>query len=192
MKIRTCFVSNSSSSSFVCCISGETAACDRGGRWEDFVPIECSCGHGFAPQYALKLPKNPTLEQKRDIISGEWVEVIISGACDSLKINPGDFDSLDAESVEKIYKEAEKDIRSRFEADDDNRYGDDRYGYYDVPSCMCPVCSFKLISRDDRVNFMLKELLGDDKANFKRMDKVIKEQFNSYAEFAKYIKGIKP
>jgi hypothetical protein len=188
VKIRTCFVSNSSSSSFVCCISGETAACDHGGQWEDFAPIECSYGHGFAPQYALKkLPKNPTLEQKRDIISGEWIEAIISNACDSLKINPEDFDSLDAESVEKIYKEAEKDIRSKFETDDD-----DRYAYYDVPSCMCPVCSFKLISRDDRVSFMLKELLGDDKANCKRMDKLIKDKFNSYEEFAKYIKGIQP
>jgi len=178
MKIRSGFVSNSSSCSFTCCISGSTTS-GRDGYYEDFTPINCCCGHGFAPQYALDIPENPTLEQKRDIIQSECLESSLKN-CDDV-----DWDNLSDEKVEEVYAASEEDIRGFFSKSYHER------GISEAPECICPVCAFQKISRNDRIKYLLKEILGDE-GSFKKVDKDIKEKFGNYNDFENYIKEIKP
>lgn len=66
MKIRTGFVSNSSSSSFVCCISGEV----EGGRdvcSNDVGMIECEKGHCMSECYMEDYVKKVGLEKEFEL-----------------------------------------------------------------------------------------------------------------------------
>jgi len=63
MKIRTSFVSNSSSSSFVCDVSG---TCLTGYNDEYEEPISrCECGHEFLAEYLLPAKRDLTTQGKR-------------------------------------------------------------------------------------------------------------------------------
>lgn len=176
MKIRTGFVSNSSSSSFVCCISGVITS-GRDGSYEGFSPVECICGHGFQPRYALEIPDNLTIQQKEEIIRSEGFESI-TGEYEV------DWDNLDKEDIEKIYSASEKSIKSYLSSS----YHE--YGIFDAPICICPICAFQKISRNDRIKFLVKEFIGDD-GNLDKVDQEIKQRFSNYDEFWEHIKGIK-
>ena len=59
MKIRTGFVSNSSSSSFVCEISGEVFS-GYGAGLDDFELVKCQNGHVFSEEYVIRWFSNNT------------------------------------------------------------------------------------------------------------------------------------
>lgn len=83
MKIRSDFVTNSSSSSYICEISGEIVTCYDGEELEDSGMRECIYGHCYMGSYAskvslihvlnemLKMTKNKIEEYKLDIKNNE-------------------------------------------------------------------------------------------------------------------------
>jgi len=172
MKIRTSFVSNSSSSSFVCQISGDVTS-GRDGEYEDFYPMECLCGHAFAPNFVRKLDKNLTTDEKKEFLTSEELSRYF---CDY-------GDELDDAAINRIF---DNSIGSLNDALSDS-WGE--YRFYELPSTCCPICHFEKIAINDRIRFLVKELLGD-KGTLEAVDKEIFSRFSSYKEFAKYVEKV--
>lgn len=75
MKIRTGFVSNSSSSSFVCEITGEEFS-GWDASLEDFDLVECENGHIFLDKYVIDgFPIYPETEEVEDFDPDERYEI---------------------------------------------------------------------------------------------------------------------
>ncbi len=128
MKIRSDFVTNSSSSSFVCEICGRS---ETGFDMvlSDCEMMECVNGHIFCCDEALE---NPSKEDMiKMILENEW--------------NKG------------YYKEySEEEIRAMDEDTLFNDFCSEG-GYYEVPECVCPICQFIEYSEYDLSAYLLKE-----------------------------------
>lgn len=128
MKIRKCFVSNSSSSSFTCDICGEVY-----GGWdislEDAGMYECKNGHTFCGQHKddldLDLLKN--LVRQNEHINKH----------------------IDEETKQAIDNMSKDEIFDLLEDYDIN----DRYEY---PEEFCPLCNFKHIANRDKLLYVIK------------------------------------
>lgn len=62
------------------------------------------------------------------------------------------------------------------EEDFDNSYVDPKY---------CPICSFKVIKEEDKNSYLMKKSESTDEALLKE----IKEKFNNYEDFQKYLRS---
>lgn len=139
MKIRIGFVSNSSSSSFTCDVTGETySGMDM---WlTDFGMVECEHGHIFFESYLDKVTVDPDARKKReqayiaeqkeyykdkdwgqDYTDEDWLddfENIISEAecplCQFLYMNDKDMVSYLLSMLEKTREEAIEDAKMLF------------------------------------------------------------------------------
>ena len=163
MKVRNGFVSNSSSSSFICDVSGyETSGWDM--TIDEADMYQCENGHTFLREYALDFDKKEFyLEALNDVLK-YYVKNNINGI-DDLK-----------EIIEKI------------ENDDYDDYDSLNYEYdlemdYEYPSQGCPICQMKYMKDDDMLAYLLKknELKKED------VHKEIKENYD-YESLQKYIK----
>ena len=133
MKFRKSFVTNSSSSSYVCEICGRTES-----GWDlglgDCEMMECINGHIFCNDEALELPSKE--EMIKMILENEW-----RGWDDKIKAYR-DF------SEEELIVMNEDELWEGFCSES---------GYYDVPECVCPICQFIEYSEYDLSAFLLKE-----------------------------------
>ena len=121
MKFRTSFVTNSSSSSFVCEICGRSeTGFDMG--LSDCEMMECKNGHVFCCDEALEIPSKK--EMIKLILESKWNERDI--------YENGGW-------TEKIYTEEEL-----LGMEEDILFNDfcSEGGYYEVPECVCPICQF--------------------------------------------------
>lgn len=192
MKFRKGFVTNSSSSSFVCEICGRTeSGFDLSLR--DVEMMECVNGHVFCIDESLELP------QKEEI-----VKYIIEN---QLYHNwYGDVNEYNAADVLSAM-----DVEDLFD-----KYCSDG-GFYDVPEFVCPICQFHEYSEYDMAQYLLKEygiprdeVFTEVKKFNKRRKKLYdseyityvcrehnlnpteiastwKDRFGTYAEFNRYI-----
>ena len=155
MKIRSGFVSNSSSSSFVCDVCG-TSESGMDASASDFDMACCENGHTFCNCHAENMP-DPDFVQLR----AELTQRIMNrsyGTDESKKIE-----------VAELEKAKDEDILGE-------------YHDYEVPSCKCPVCSFNIVTDSDGYSFLKKkfsltneDVLGYIKTGFKTY-----REFKSY------------
>ena len=197
MKFRADFVTNSSSSSFVCEICGRSESgfdmC-----LSDCEMMECVNGHIFCCDEAFEKPSK--MDMIKMILENEWNK------------NRWDYTIRDY----REYSEEEliaMDDWSLFES----FYTDG--GYYAIPECMCPICQFIEYSEYDLSAYLQKEygvsrdeVFAEVKSFNKRRKKLYeneyityvckrfdldpakivdgwKEKFGSYSEFKKWLRS---
>lgn len=135
MKFRTSFVTNSSSSSYVCEICGRSES-----GWDlglsECEMMECVNGHIFCCDEALEKPTKK--EMIKMILENKWHE----GVWDRNIRDSRDY------SEDELLVMEEGDLFDKFCSDN---------GYYDVPECVCPICNFIEYSEDDLSAYLLKE-----------------------------------
>jgi len=161
MKTRNGFISNSSSTSFICDVcSHMESGMDASAR--DLGFETCVNGHVFCDSHVENLPKQTPADIRKDIkeqITSDkyWDETTKKSALDELD------DTLD-DDIEELFEES---------------YSDDG-----VAACQCPICTFTELSTDDGFAFLKK---NSGFANKEILD-AIKSTFKTYKEFEAAIK----
>jgi hypothetical protein len=138
MKFRKDFVTNSSSSSYVCEICGRTeSGYDMG--LSDCEMYECINGHVFCCEEALEMPSKK--EMIKYILENEY----------NVKST---YNWRDSRYYSTTITEEELE-----DMDDDTLFCDyyNPEGYYEVPESMCPICQFIEYSEYDLSAYLLKE-----------------------------------
>jgi len=174
MKKRIGFVSNSSSSSFICDISGEVVS-GRDISLEEAEMYECENGHTFLREYTACEIDDLPMEIKRNLIAGNEVFA-------DYNIADRDEREADLNKRKNIFTEkfTDEEINSAIEDED---YDDDVKNGYNIPAEMCPLCSFSIIAdREATLYFfkkynMTQEILAAE----------IKGKFKDYNEFLKFL-----
>ncbi len=176
MKIRTGFVSNSSSSSFICCITGqEEIVYDTTHSEIGFA--QCERGHEFLEKYLIK---------QEEMTTEQWLEVAVK-----YYVNI-DYSIADKQEREKknladkqafIKKErTEEEISILIEELKEN-WDTVTEWQSDVPSCICPICTFKEFDNNDIIKYLYRKI-GTTKEEIK---KEIAETFKNYDEFNNFL-----
>jgi hypothetical protein len=162
MKIRTGFVSNSSSSSFICVICGEEASgWDMGLSEADM--FECENGHTCCNSHKLK-KKDPSIKQMREYLINEANESdYYKGKPTVLSDRIEEINNLDDTEIEDEYNDAIDCAE---------------------PACNCPVCQFKKLTLKDGYSFLKNKYGLNDTAILEEM----KSKFKTYDDFTKNVK----
>jgi len=165
MKFRKDFVTNSSSSSYVCEICGATASgWDMGLSEADMM--ECVNGHIFCCDEALEKPSKE-----------ELVKIILEHAWNKDRWDSKIKDSRDF-TEEELLVMSEDDLWEDFCSDG---------GYYEVPEFICPICQFIEYSENDLSAYLLKEykvsrdvVFAEVKQLNKRRKKLYENEYITY------------
>lgn len=164
MKFRKDFVTNSSSSSYVCEICGRSeSGWDLGLSECDMM--ECVNGHIFCCDEALEKPTKE--EMIKMILENSWN----NHWDDSIE----DYRNYTAEEISALDEEI---IFEEWITDG---------GYYEVPECMCPICNFIEYSEYDLSAYLLKEygisrdeVFAEVKQLNKRRKKLYENEYITY------------
>ncbi|GAF80417.1 unnamed protein product [marine sediment metagenome] len=158
MKKRTGFVSNSSSSSFICEVSG---ACESGydAGLSDFEMCECVNGHIFFEKYLLEgldvqaVKLNLVQQAQKDLDNH-----------DPDKVTPR-YEGH-TEALKKWFPECKEDYAKAtawlqsYEGDNVNELIDDYAEEFDedshvMPAAFCPICSLQHVQDGDLLSYLL-------------------------------------
>lgn len=151
-KIRLGFVSNSSSSSFVCDVCGyETSGYDM--CLSEAGMVQCENGHELCEEHLLK----PLKEQGQMILKRlcEGEKISQDKLDNFIKENNIDIDHLTFEDFNFISREL--------------GFGDFRYC---VPECLCPLCNFEELSDSDTMLYLKKEYNIPENEVFEEIKKI--------------------
>ena len=197
MKFRTSFVTNSSSSSYICEICGRTESGFDMSVGDCEMAI-CENGHTFCQSEMLELPSKE-----------EMITTILENAYneDIYDYNTGNYKTIPTEELKTMDEDELFEIFC----------GEDKY--YNVPECVCPICQFIEYSESDLSAYLLKqhgvsreEVFAEVKQFNKRRKKLYdseyityvckkfdldptrivagwKEKFGSYSEFVKWLRS---
>jgi hypothetical protein len=164
-KYRNDFVTNSSSSSFVCEICGHTESgydmCLR-----EAEMMRCINGHTFCCEHSLDITKNELIKM---ILDNKW--------------NKDRFDS----ETKKYRDFTEEELITMEEVELFDDFCSEG-GYYDVPECVCPICQFVEYSEDDLSAYLLKEYRIPKEEVFAEVKKLNKRRRKLYeSEYITYV-----
>jgi len=168
MKKRRGFVSNSSSSSFICEVCGE-AESGYDMSLADAGFYECEEGHVFCIDHIDFSIDSPPLEIKKVVIA-------------KFKVHQNyDLPWLDrrGDQKERILKFIEEHDDEYFETE----FEEEMMSGYGIPKEACPICTMKEIGDSDVLSYILLKSTGN-KESFKNE---IRERFSSYREFRKHL-----
>lgn len=183
MKVRLDFVTNSSSSSFICDVCGGVES-----GWDlclsDVDMYECENGHVFH-DFHMKTayPSELTYEQILDILESRLVS-----AENSVEFNPDS--SWAIERFENLKKDIEE-LKDKKEDEDlpliiDSLTSDHELdSNYDLSSKWCPICQMESLSNSDIVGFLYKKLNSTKENIMSEM----REKFSNYDELKSFIRG---
>ena len=160
MKIRSGFVSNSSSSSFICTVCGETYA-GMDASASDFEMTECINGHCFCDSHAVDLPETTT-QMIRDSITAQIKDCSWSSASDK------------AQKLKELADTEDEDLEDLLR----DEYSDDG-----VAECQCPICSFTALSDSDGYKYLKRKFKLTDENILAE----IKADFKNYSELSKVL-----
>ncbi len=168
MKIRSGFVSNSSTSSFVCEISNKIVTNEHCVMGADFA--KCTCGHQFLGKYLLDPTKvkPKTIEDKKELLNylGESCRFNLT------------LEKLFDNAIDELYNNYKKDIKEALSID---KKGDRKY-FYNAPSFLCPICAFEKFSEKEILSWLLMQKYGSP--DIKLAIKDIKKIYKTYEDFA--------
>lgn len=167
MKYRMSFVTNSSSSSFVCDVCGSVES-GYDASLSDFDMSRCVNGHEFCDHHA----KGLKVDKKEELL--ELLEQRIKYQTNSKYYT--DADVLETAQVKQKVESGEL-----YNGEIEELYRE--YSDGDVPVGECPICSMNSIKDDEFTEFLLKKfnVIGTD------MTKEIRDTFKSYLEFKEYL-----
>lgn len=162
MKVRNCFVSNSSSSSFICCISGREA----GGYdvvLDDVDMIACNRHHimdrDYVQEFARKIQERNSYEEFLNMIPKEF-----RTRCRKI------IDELGGYSGCVIYDMIDEINVFR----------------YELPCTLCPVCNLEYFTDE----MLLKYILWDSGYTRKELKDNIRSFFTDSEAFWSAIEGV--
>lgn len=166
MKFRKDFVTNSSSSSYVCEICGRSE-CGYNLGLSECEMYECVNGHVFCCDEALEKPTKE--EMIKTILENEYNKECWDG---SLR----DYREFTEEEISAMDEDI---IFDKFLSDGGN---------YNVPECMCPICQFIEYSEEDLSAYFLKEYRVPRDVVFEEVKQLNKRRKNLYEiEYITYV-----
>lgn len=184
MKIRKSFVSNSSSSSFVCDVTGETAGgydlCLSDIDWE-----ECANGHTLS-YGAIKDIDNKELDKFRDE-ARDWIQKV---GREWRNARFGEEYVWNAEKGLKRWRfrqpvESDPDFYKEWMAMPES----ERQSYLSAEDCLptkfCPICNFSVLSDSDIRRYILKK----SGKTMKEWAAEVKNEFGDYDGFQDYLQS---
>jgi hypothetical protein len=176
MKIRNGFVSNSSSSSFICDVTGGIES-----GWDatlsDIGMCCCREDHTFYEDY--RLPVGDNLAQ--DIVTILKDEMI---HYKNLYENGRDSYKEDYESAKREYEEVSQWSEEKILDNYDEGWIDEQSeGGYELPSLYCPICQLVEVSDSDLIAYLIK-VTGLSKEQLKQD---IKNKFENYKKLKEYL-----
>ena len=155
MKIRSGFVSNSSSSSFICDVCGENVS-GMDICLSEAEMCECSKGHTVCDSHLDKSLEDAfnemSLEEKK-----EYCKRFMYGEERKLEV-----DNLDEDGLEDLYL---TDIESE--------------SRYEMPSKSCPCCNLTIPTTKQLLDFMLY----DKGTTIEEVESDLRSRFKDYEEF---------
>lgn len=185
MKVRSSFVANSSSSSFICDVSGHVES-----GWDlsmdDANMYECENGHTCCIDYFLPFDKNSV--EFKQILLDTKIKNMEKPILHYTKCLKDDALSKYHDSYKSYIEKFKKDIEywsnlANLEDIDIEEISED-YSCQ-IPAKYCPICSFEHIVDSDAIRYIYKKynITSDE------IKKEIKAKFETYNDFMEYLKN---
>lgn len=167
MKIRQGFVSNSSSSSFVCDVCGqECSGMDMELTWARM--IECVNDHTVCYKH-LDVQLSDLVFTRQEAI--EYIKSLPYPECRKEII--AEIEQMSDDEFNEEFDELKDEINEEM--------FDDGYGY---PSTHCPICQLKNVTNDMALDYICKKT----NVTIQKVKEDIKAQFKNVDELNKYLK----
>lgn len=165
MKIRIGYVSNSSSSSFICDVCGRVESGMDVSPIE-FEMIECTCGHIICTNELFEKYTLAQIKKEVDETDDEILKDLINSEIEEKGENSFPSESL-KEEVWVFFMED--------------------FGSCEMPEYLCPICNMQHITETDQLKYLRKKMgLSREEINAE-----IRGKFKSYDDFFEYLKDDK-
>ena len=173
MKYRSSFVTNSSSSSFICEVCGHSEVVYDGDRNDEFV--RCEKGHEFCIEHMVS-------EQDVNVLREKLIQIINENIQDYTN---DDYYKSRPEKQKQYIKEKQEELANIPDMDEDEIYDALReYDQNDIPASSCPICTLDHIDSSKIVSYIVKT---QGKSN-KEFETEIRSKFANLVELEKFLK----